>query len=60
MEKQTLTIAETAKILGIAPQAVRIGLTKKIWDFGEVVSFGKRKRYLIYKQKLETHIGGKL
>lgn len=53
---ERITVKETAKMLGISQQAVRILMEQHVLEIGIVVC-GKRKRYLIFKEKLDETIG---
>lgn len=61
MEKETVTVIDTAKRLGVNPQTVRIGLQRGIFTFGYVVPSvtGKGLRYVIPKAKLDEFMGVK-
>lgn len=53
---ERIKVEEAAKMLGISKQAVRILMEKNVLEIGIVVG-GKRKRYLIFKEKLDAAIG---
>ena len=57
--RETVTVNETAKILGISPQAVREQMKAGVLPIGDVYrnSVGNGYRYLIYREKLNRHIG---
>ena len=59
IERETVTVNETAKILGISPQAVREQMKAGVLPIGDVYknSMGSGYRYLIYREKLNRHIG---
>ena len=57
MEKRTLTITETAKILDRPAQFVRLGLQQNKFPFGAAVKNEKEYSYVIYKKKLEEFVG---
>lgn len=57
--KETLTVAEVAKRLGVNPQTVRIGLQRKLYPFGYAVRSitGNGWRYVIPTQKFNEFMG---
>lgn len=52
----TMTVQETAKLLGVSPQCVRVGLESGAFQFGTVVKM-KRKVYVIYRSEVEKLTG---
>jgi len=58
-ERETLTVRETAKILGIAPQAVREQMKAGVLPIGDCWenSKGTGYRFRIFKDKLDRHMG---
>ena len=54
----TMTVRETAKLLGVSPQCVRVGLQSGAFKFGTVVQM-KEKVYIIYRSAVEELIRGK-
>ena len=52
----TMTVNETAALLGIRPQTLRILLEKGSVPWGVCIPT-KRKRYIIYRQRFETETG---
>jgi len=52
----TMTVQETARLLGVSPQCVRVGLESGAFQFGTVVKM-KRNVYVIYRQAVEELIG---
>ena len=60
-EVETLSVEETAKILNVFPQYIRIGLQYGRFPFGVAVKREKSKHwnYLIIKSKLEKFVGSK-
>jgi len=60
---ERVSVAEAAKLLGLAPQGVRVQMERGILDIGEVVPSvqhvkGKQKyRYLIYRERLNKVLG---
>ena len=57
MENKTLTVKETAEILGKTEMFVRIGLQRQILPFGHAIDMGKQWSYVVYKKKLEDYVG---
>lgn len=61
MEKERISIAEAAKILGCNQEAIRQHIRKGIWDFGEVIpkkkTGKKRDQFFVYRRKLYRHLG---
>lgn len=55
---ERIKVEEAAKMLGISKQAVRILMERNVLEIGMVVD-GKRKRYLIFKEKLAQAVGKK-
>lgn len=55
---ERIKVEEAAKMLGISKQAVRVLMERNILEIGMVVD-GKRKRYLIFKEKLAQAVGKK-
>lgn len=58
-ERETLTVNETAKILGISPQAVREQMKAGVLPIGVYWenSKGTGYRFKVYKDKLDRHMG---
>lgn len=60
-DKEILSAAEAAKILGCTPQAVRERIRLGIWKFGECIPGKKTGKkcdcFVIYRRKLYQHIG---
>lgn len=57
---ERVSVAEAAKELGCAQQAVREQMKRGTWDLGYVVQTGKSGRkyaYYIYREKLNKHLG---
>jgi hypothetical protein len=52
----TMTVEEASKILGISPQAVRVGIEQGVFPWGVVVHM-KRNVYIIYRSQLEALTG---
>ena len=55
-EKVTMTVKETARLLGVSPQCVRVGLESGALPIGAVVKM-KRNVYIIYRSAVETLVG---
>lgn len=57
--KATLTVEETAELLGISKQAVRVQIQRKILPFGQALPSvqGKGFRYIIPKAKVYEYLG---
>lgn len=61
MNKETISLAEAAELLGMSKQGVRELMKRKIIDIGVVfpsLSTGKTNRYLISREKLERFLKG--
>lgn len=54
---ERVTIEEASKMLGMSQQAVRILMNKKAVDIGIVVDSGRRKTYIIFREKLNKLVG---
>lgn len=55
-----VTVEQAAKEMGIAPQGVREYMKRGLIDIGVVlpaINGGKTQRYLIYRDKLDKHLG---
>lgn len=61
MTNLTLTVEETAKMLGIAPQGLRVGLQRGVYPFGQAVPSvtGNGYRYIISRSKFFEYLGVK-
>lgn len=58
MEKNSLSITEASKLMGVSAQFLRIGLQKGILPFGYAVQISSdRFTYFISKQKFQEHTG---
>ena len=58
MNSETLTVQETAKLMGKSQDFVRIGLQRNLLPFGYAVKTGKeRYSYFISKQKFTEATG---
>lgn len=57
--KETLTVEETAKLLGVTPQFIRIQIQRKILPFGIAVPSmqGTQYRYIIPRAKVYEFLG---
>lgn len=61
MKTLTLTVEETAKMLGIAPQGLRVGLQRGVYPFGQAIpsATGHGYRYIISRIKFFEYLGVK-
>lgn len=59
MDKNNVKVAEAARMMGVSPQFVRIGLQKGIFPFGCAVKMSSEYTYYISRAKLMDFIGGK-
>lgn len=59
MDKETLTVKETAQMLGMSEQGVRIGIQRKILPIGYALPSirGNEIRYLIPKKMVFKYLG---
>lgn len=55
---ERITVKEAAEMLGVSEQAVRIMMQKKMVNIGFVVQAKDKKRYLIYRERVEKEIKG--
>ncbi len=57
--KETVSVEETAKMLGMSPQGVRVQLQRGMLPIGMALPSvtGKGYRYLIFRDKLNKFIG---
>ena len=53
---ETMTVQETAKLLGMRPQSLRIAIDNGEISWAQSINL-KRKRYLIYRKRFETETG---
>ena len=51
-----MTVAETARLFGVSPQCIRVGLENGAFTFGTVVQM-KRKVYIIWRSEVERLTG---
>ena len=51
-----MTVKETARLLGVSPQCVRVGLESGALRIGAVVTM-KRNVYIIYRSAVEALVG---
>ncbi len=58
MEK--MTVKQTADLMGVSPQFIRIGLQRGILPFGYAVKMSGRYVYWISKEKFEESTGIKV
>lgn len=59
MKTLTLSVEETAKMLGIAPQGLRVGLQRGVYPFGQAIPSvtGNGYRYIISRIKFFEYLG---
>jgi len=58
MSSERVPLLQAAKELGIAPQGLREYMKRGLIDLGVVMpGSGKRKNYLIYRDKLDRVLG---
>ena len=55
-----MTVKQTADLMGVSPQFVRIGLQRGILPFGYAVKMSGRYVYWISKEKFEESTGIKV
>lgn len=57
--KETLTVEETAKLLGMNPQGVRVQLQRGVLPIGQAVKSvtGNQWRYIIPRRKVYEYLG---
>lgn len=51
-----ITVEIAARALGCSPQAVRIGLQRKIFPFGEAIKMKSHYTYIIPEVKLANYL----
>ena len=57
-DKNCLTVAEAAKMMGVSAQFIRVGLQRGILPFGYAVQISSNRwTYFISKQKFSEHTG---
>lgn len=54
--KETMTVLEAAKLLGMHPQTLRCAIDRHQVSWATCLK-AKRKRYVIYRQRFETETG---
>lgn len=52
-----VTVEIASKALGCSPQAVRIGLQRKIFPFGEAIKMKRQYTYIIPEVKFANYLG---
>ena len=52
-----VSVSDAASVLGVSRQAVRVMMQRKEIDIGYVVKAGRKKRYLIFSEKLRKVVG---
>ena len=60
MNKNRLTVKETAKLMGVDPQFIRIGLQRGVLPFGYAVKTSSEWTYYISPVKFEEFTGIKV
>lgn len=56
-EDTRLSVVETADLMQVSPQFVRVGLQKGVFPFGYAVKMSGRWTYFISRQKFVEHTG---
>lgn len=56
-QENSISVTKAAKLMGVSPQFIRIGLQKKTLPFGYAVKFEKSYRYFISANKFTFHTG---
>lgn len=54
---QKILPTEAAKIMGVTPQFIRIGLQQNKFSFGTAVKINKRWSYYINEKKFKEYLG---
>ena len=57
MDKNNVSVAEAAKLMGVSQQFVRVGLQNGVLPFGCAVKMSSEYTYYISKAKLIDYIG---
>lgn len=55
-----LTVQQTAQLMGVSEQFVRIGLQKGVFPWGYAVKMSNQWTYFISRQKFTEHTGIKI
>ena len=55
--ENNISVTAAAKLMGVSPQFIRIGLQKKMLPFGYAVKFEKAYRYFISAKQFTQHTG---
>ena len=53
---ERITVKEAAQMMGISKQAVRVLMQRKAINIGFIVQGKDKKRYLIYRERVEKVI----
>ena len=53
---ERISVGEAAEMMGISKQAVRVLMQKKAINIGFIVQGKDKKRYLIYRERVEKVI----
>lgn len=56
LENERISIEEVAKILNVGQQAIRIGLQRGIYTFGEAIKNGSKYMYVIPRRKFLAYL----
>ncbi len=61
MKTLTISVDEASKMLGIAPQGLRVGLQRGVYPFGQAIPSvtGNGYRYIISRIKFFEYLGVK-
>ena len=55
--KQTMTVREAAKLIGVSPQTIRVGLQQGVFRWGHAVKSSTKHTYVINREKIEEEWG---
>ena len=50
--KQTMTVREAAKLIGVSPQTIRVGLQQGVFTWGQAVKSSTKYTYVINREKI--------
>lgn len=50
--KQTMTVRESAKIIGVSPQTIRVGLQQGVFHWGQAIKSSTKHTYVINREKI--------
>lgn len=51
-----MKVVEVAKLLGLSPQTIRLGLQRGELPFGSAVKTSSKYTYVIYEKKLKEYL----